>query len=186
MNRMLRLLVAALGYAYLAGALVATPIFNWRYAREHGVVSWLLLGEIVATAKAVIWPYYGYVALTADRDEAESVNPSFANSRRASQKALSILAESGGTAGLSDANQAEVVYLLESAVSEAKLVPDSFLIQVHADFPKQWKDGYTAALQELADGLRAGDDAREIGAAAKYNAFSEWVRENSTQLRILR
>ena len=47
-------------YAYFVITMLAIPIFNWRYAREHGFVSWLCLGEVVATFKAVVWPYYAF------------------------------------------------------------------------------------------------------------------------------
>ncbi len=43
---------------YFLVFLVATPYFNWTYAREHGLVSWFFLGEIVATGKAIAWPYF--------------------------------------------------------------------------------------------------------------------------------
>ena len=50
-------------YAYLVITMLTIPVFNWRYAREHGFVSWLFLGEVVATFKAVVWPYYAITAL---------------------------------------------------------------------------------------------------------------------------
>lgn len=50
-------------YAYFAITVLAVPVFNWRYAREHGFVSWLCLGEVVATFKAVVWPYYAFMGL---------------------------------------------------------------------------------------------------------------------------
>jgi hypothetical protein len=50
-------------YAYFIITMLTIPVFNWRYAREHGFVSWLLLGEVVATFKAVVWPYYAITAL---------------------------------------------------------------------------------------------------------------------------
>jgi hypothetical protein len=50
-------------YAYFVITMLTIPVFNWRYAKEHGFVSWLFLGEVVATAKAVVWPYYAITAL---------------------------------------------------------------------------------------------------------------------------
>lgn len=49
-------------YGYFAITMLAVPVFNWRYAREHGFVSWLCLGEVVATLKAVVWPYYAFTS----------------------------------------------------------------------------------------------------------------------------
>jgi hypothetical protein len=50
-------------YAYFVITMLTIPVFNWRYAQEHGFVSWLFLGEVVATSKAVVWPYYAISAL---------------------------------------------------------------------------------------------------------------------------
>lgn len=49
--------------AYFIITMLIIPVFNWRYAQEHGFVSWLFLGEVVATFKAVIWPYYAFTEL---------------------------------------------------------------------------------------------------------------------------
>lgn len=44
--------------AYFIGTTLALPYYNWQYARDHGFVKWLLLGNIVPTAKALAWPYF--------------------------------------------------------------------------------------------------------------------------------
>ena len=45
---------------YVMGVGLSGIYFNWEYARDHGFAHWLLLGEIVPSAKAFIWPYYVY------------------------------------------------------------------------------------------------------------------------------
>lgn len=60
-----------LGYAfaaYMYTMIVAVPWFNWNYARENGFMKWLLLGEFVATTKAIVWPYYAYAKFANDDD----------------------------------------------------------------------------------------------------------------------
>jgi hypothetical protein len=44
--------------AYLLGVMLSIPYYNWRYARDHGFLSWLFLGEIVPTIEAPLWPYF--------------------------------------------------------------------------------------------------------------------------------
>lgn len=53
-----KIIVGVAALYLLVASIIFVPLYNWRYARENGVVKWMLLGEIVATAKAVIWPYY--------------------------------------------------------------------------------------------------------------------------------
>jgi hypothetical protein len=45
---------------YLISVTCAVSYFNWQFAKEHGFWAWAFLGEIVPTAKAVIWPYYAF------------------------------------------------------------------------------------------------------------------------------
>lgn len=45
------------GYVGLA-LLIFAPYYNYAYARDNGFLKWLCFGEIVATAKATVWPYF--------------------------------------------------------------------------------------------------------------------------------
>ena len=36
--------------------------FNWLYAVEHGFIAWVFFGEIIATLKALVWPYFVFIA----------------------------------------------------------------------------------------------------------------------------
>ncbi len=53
-----RTFLQSLGMIYLLGFAGSFLYFNWSYAQRHGFTKWLLLGEIVPTAQAVIWPHY--------------------------------------------------------------------------------------------------------------------------------
>ena len=43
---------------YFLGVSFSAIYFNWQYAASHGFVQWFLLGEIVPTAKSLVWPYF--------------------------------------------------------------------------------------------------------------------------------
>ena len=46
-------------YIYLFSvSFVFVPYYNWQFAKANGFVKWLFLGEIVPTAKAIVWPYF--------------------------------------------------------------------------------------------------------------------------------
>src|ERR1039457_2038198 len=45
---------------YVLGVSFSAIYFNWQYTATHGFVQWLFLGEIVPTAKSLIWPYYAF------------------------------------------------------------------------------------------------------------------------------
>ncbi len=65
MKKLITTLLGALIGIYFLSLLVFTPYFNWQYAKHHGFIKWLLLGEIVATAKSAVWPYYIFFAKAA-------------------------------------------------------------------------------------------------------------------------
>lgn len=46
-------------YFYFAiSVLIFTPYYNWKYAKEHGFADWIFFGEVIATSKAMVWPYF--------------------------------------------------------------------------------------------------------------------------------
>lgn len=50
--------VGVLFSLYFTIGVFSAVYFNYTYARDNGFVKWLLLGQIVPTAKAMIWPYF--------------------------------------------------------------------------------------------------------------------------------
>lgn len=186
MNKLIQKIAIMIWYVYFFVAVLAVPLFNWRYAREHGFVSWLCFGEVVATAKAVAWPFYAITTLQNTDDAEEEIDTHFVKSRRASYQALHIIDVEGGLLRLTDRKRKEVVELLESAAAEASLVQDSFLNEIHADFSHNWKQGYTAALTDLIQGLQTKDEQKQLAAVKKYNDFSDWVQNHAREMRILR
>jgi len=57
---------------YILPVGIVGPYFNWQYAQEHGFMSWLLLGEVHATLRAVVWPLVIF-PFTAIRDFTVSI-----------------------------------------------------------------------------------------------------------------
>jgi len=43
---------------YVWSIIIIVPYYNWQFIKENSFMKWLLLGQIVPTAKAIIWPYY--------------------------------------------------------------------------------------------------------------------------------
>ena len=55
-------------YGYLISALLLIPYFNYQFAKRKWIYSWLIFGEIIATGKAVIWPYYAVKSLIISKE----------------------------------------------------------------------------------------------------------------------
>ena len=61
---------AILGLYIVSVLMFALPYYNWQYAKEHGFLRWLFLGEIVATAKSVAWPYFVFKGIVVGVEQA--------------------------------------------------------------------------------------------------------------------
>jgi len=57
-KQFLRTVVIVIAYIYILTCILFGVYFNWQYATENGFIKWALLGEVVSTAKGIIWPYY--------------------------------------------------------------------------------------------------------------------------------
>jgi hypothetical protein len=54
--------VVGLFSLYMMTVMCAGVYYNWQFARTNGLLKWVLFGEIVSTAKSLIWPYFAFVA----------------------------------------------------------------------------------------------------------------------------
>ena len=55
-----QILVFFFGAYIWIGGIIFIPYFNYQYAKDHGFVNWIFLGQIVPTLKAAVWPYFVY------------------------------------------------------------------------------------------------------------------------------
>jgi hypothetical protein len=76
-----------------------------------------------------------------------------------------------------------VAQLLETAVTEAELVDDTYLQRVHPEFLRRYREDYIGSLRSFADGFRTGDEAKLIPATATYNNFVEWESTHAKDLK---
>lgn len=59
---------------YITSTLVAAAYYNWQFARTKGFVRWLFLGELLSTAKGLIWPYFAFLAPKVSRGPTATVS----------------------------------------------------------------------------------------------------------------
>jgi hypothetical protein len=58
MRRKLGELIKLIIGIYFISVAIFISYFNWQFAKENGFLKWLILGQIVPTAKSLVWPYY--------------------------------------------------------------------------------------------------------------------------------
>jgi hypothetical protein len=109
-------IVVLLGYSLVAFLML--PYYNWQYAKEHGFVAWFLFGEVVATGKAIAWPYFVVLADRQPSDRIATTGP--ANSGPRSFKCTEPLPEFtlGPASNPSDAEVATLCACIWSKLPE--------------------------------------------------------------------
>lgn len=183
-ERLSRIWFGASCIYFVIGMFLALPYFNWAYARQHGFTSWILFGEIIASSKALIWPYYfvSECILHSERPQ-DGDRVHYTNSKHACDQALQIVARFSGVSNLPAGESLEVATLLEAAISEARLVNEDYLNRVHPEFCEKYRAAYITSLFLIADGIRTGDPSKQISGAASFNTFADWIRTHRSQLQ---
>ncbi|OGW60185.1 MAG: hypothetical protein A2Y48_07695 [Nitrospirae bacterium RIFCSPLOW2_12_42_9] len=70
-NLLKKLLIGILVFYFIPAFMFFTPYYNWQYAKTHGFIKWFLFGEVVATAKAMAWPYFVFVKSKEDISQSQ-------------------------------------------------------------------------------------------------------------------
>lgn len=175
-NNGLTQLGVAILYFYFAGAMLATPYFQWQYAKRHGFASWVMFGEIAAMWDSLLWPVHFVVSQCSA--PAIEVDRHYVNSCQANFEALRLVDEAGGLTELSSDQKAVILERLEIAIREADLTSDSYLATLHPDMPIRFRKNYTESLRQLVQGMKSGNNLTQGFAAASFNNFSAWASQN--------
>lgn len=167
-----------------AAVIIATPYFNWRYAKEHGFVSWIAFGEVIATAKAIVWPYFmitnGQVTIP---EEYRESNRHYKNSKSACDKALAIVIREGSIEQLDPSEREEMSGLFVIAINEAEKIEDKYLRVVHPEFETRYKKQYIEGMRNMVSGLGPNSKVLIMDATIKYNEFTNWVKDHLSEMR---
>ncbi len=168
---------------YIMSLAVMTPYYNWQYAKEHGFIKWLFLGEIVATLKSAAWPYFVFFP-----DRGSPVNSPderhYVNSKKACDEAMKVIVKTGDVARLSFKDKAKVMDLLELAIAEANQVQPAYLQKVHPQFPEIYQKNYKYAISLLIQGLQTDNTQLVLTGAYGYNEFAEWMQAHAEDLSL--
>lgn len=180
-------LLAATCWIYWMGAMAAVPYFNWQYARDNGFVSWLFLGEVVGTAKGIVWPYFAVRARTPahswNDDEKENARHIFA-AADASQAATRLGNAGPAYSTIPTATINEIQRLRNLALAESLLVRDEVLEKASPGMSKLWHEKYQRSLELQIRAFDHADAPSEMAGSALFNEWIEWLNANRKNIRI--
>ncbi len=103
------ILVFAIMYLYGLSQVYFIPYYNWEFAKENGFIKWLLLGEVVATVKASIWPYFVFFQNSSNERISDLAH--FDKSIEYSNEAAKITLKGKPLEGLDEGEKKSLIYL---------------------------------------------------------------------------
>ena len=172
---------------YCIGFLIAALVFNWQYARSAGFLKWLFLGEVVSTAKAVIWPYYAISAINSPSgsrkltDQQKLDLAHFRNSIELRNQALAIIDPPGrrsATWNVSWEDQQLALNLLHRSLTESRKVSTEALSLLHEDLPDHYENEFRRGLTLFIGGLEKPDAKTTLEGQRLLREFGDWYTEN--------
>lgn len=176
-------------YIYVVGVMLSVPYFNWRYARDHGFVSWIFFGEVVATAQSVVWPMYAFSQESKpDWSDYERENIRHFNrvSDAIKQSAKIVnFGDQGGPSIIPTEDAQAIVSLHAFALKEARLVDANVLAKAHPELPQHFQNQLLPFLQTMNrvhDGTANFNE--QVAAHKLFDAWVDWINTNRSEIRI--
>lgn len=164
-------------------SIVFVPYYNWKYAKTHGFVKWIFFGEVVATAKAAVWPYYVFLPTPVNRYDSPDANH-FRNSKKAFDEALMVVDKVGDVTKLQSDLKAKFADLLRLAIAEANQVRLLYLQEAHPDYPNMYEKKYKYGMSLMLQGIETNNTALVLEGAYTCNEFSDWIRAHKSEFSL--
>jgi hypothetical protein len=195
-------LLASAFFLYMITVTVACAYYNWRYANENGFVKWLLLGEIVPTAKALVWPYFVFGSSDGSQTTSRAVRPTPAadatldpdkfmrrQQARAELKKFLAAIESSQNAtlllnarpdiALSDMpNLPKIIAHRRKALEIADTVDTAVLDRIYPELGTRFKDQFRDAVELFIEGCEKGSNASLSSSKLLNDKWADWYMAN--------
>lgn len=159
-------------YVWVAG-LIFVPYYNWQYAKENGFVKWLVLGEIVPTCKAAVWPYFVFFS---KGDSQRASLRHLARSIEYKNESTRLVNEGGLT--VKDKDMQKIVDLRRKALEESKLVDAEVLDRKYDGFSSHFTGEYVKGLQLFIAGYDEDDSSKFLEGQILLDKWGDWYESN--------
>jgi hypothetical protein len=195
-TRVKSLVVAAftvIVYLYGLSIVIAAPCYNWRYAREHGLVDWVVWGEIAPTAKAFVWPYFAFRHI--NRQEAvRAASPlsqrqinemQIMSAMRAIAAALQanyIIDSRAPDTALTQEQVQMVIDYATRSLQSAGATDEEALNGLYPEFGTRFKRDFCDGERLLISGLTSNSRGDLVKSSDADRAWKDWYNGNRKQI----
>jgi hypothetical protein len=156
--------------------MVFTPYYNWQYAKSFGVVKWVLFGEVIATAKAVVWPYFVF-------GQTGGTVSHFINAVNYENKATAIINRGGSNQQISQAEMEEIVGYYKQALTEAKKADIESMNQHYSGFGDHFKSEFREGLELFIKSHESGDVVASLHSQELLDKWGNWYQANIDNIK---
>jgi hypothetical protein len=162
---------------YAMGVILCGTYFNWTFARDNGFVTWLLLGQVVPTAKALIWPYYALTSSSSTTYKSGSaLPPNVPQSVRSFFSGIDALLEADQRPdGITpEANLQRVGPILRRVVAAGEQTDRQDLNSIYPGWGDHFLDDAVAHARFMVQAIDASDHDAVTRATAAFLRWQEW------------
>jgi hypothetical protein len=194
MNNSATKLLTSLFVLYVWSATLAAVYFNWQFAKENGFLRWILLGELVPSAKALVWPYF---ALHAVRTEppVRALTPTqiasmelkkMVEAMNASQQATYLINNGGRQQGAgirSYSNFERIVAYRRRALEVGRKVNSSVLDGIYPELGNRFQADFLTFLQVFLQACDSNSDSMLKEADEHNDKWADWYQAHQSEIQ---
>lgn len=155
---------------------VFIPYYNWDYAKTKGFMKWFVFGEVVATSKAIAWPYFVFSSSSNDSSSHVSLAIDYTN------KATAII-NKGGSQYMSQSEMDEILAYYKKALEEAKKADIESMNSHYQGFGDHFKNEFIGGLELFIKSSETRDVKGSIDAQVLLENWDKWFDANLEGIR---
>jgi hypothetical protein len=166
---------------YALGFVGAVTYFNWTYARDNGFMKWLILGQVVPTAKAVVWPYFVVARASSPEARRAAAPQQMPRSIQNFLFSLDALARANSSDVVGDPPDASRVFpLLQEVVDSAASVDREVLNRLYPSLGDHFFNDAVGTARLYLEARQLRDRDRITRAMAAWLRWTNWYNVNIT------
>lgn len=168
-------------YLYLA-ILVFVPLYNWQYANQNGAVKWLLLGEVVATFKALVFPYYLINPVSSNKKILDVNSQQFYLAIEISQKATKLINE-GGAGIVKQEELGGILNYQKQALEVGRKVSINELDKKHYSLGSNFENKFLKGITLYLEGMETVNTNTALKGQTLMSQWDDWYIANMVQIK---
>lgn len=184
------LLIQGVMLLYFVSFSVMAPYYNWQYAKENGFMKWLLFGEIVATAKSVVWPYFVFISNKENADEvktkekfSDNTPQSVLRFLRSTDIAIDAIEEARSNSNEKSEKLERCKSLIHSSIEIAVTVDVAELNNIYPDWGTHFSKDFIPGMKLLLEAMETNDKVVIANADASLIRWNQWIGQHGMNIK---